>query len=354
MNSKWNDFITGIQPGSINDKIIGSIYGHALGDAVGVPMKFKSKGAEFDSFPYSKQVRGFPICDWSEATDHMILVMHSMIANKFEFYPCDMAKRLRTWTETGFKDLGDTKGHGSGGPTIAVIDGGKFLEDPFLSAKELWESSGKKMSTNGSLSRTSILGTISDSKQAEIIAANLSQITHVDMRCIVSCVVQTLIIHGLIYGSITNVSNIDDIMDWIAVVASRNTSEDMFKELNDWVTLSFTSSLSDLQLSDMAARRYVFKCLGCSVYALHVMRVSLENNRVPSFRKFITRIVSEGGDSDTNAAVAGATMGAYLGYHGLPLDWIESLPNHNWLNTIIMDYISALPGSVIDDGYSPI
>lgn len=63
------------------------------------------------------------------------------------------------------------------------------------------------------------------------------------------------------------------------------------------------------------------------------------------FKKFIILLASEAGDADTNSAVAGATMCAYLGYSALPRDWIEALPNRAWLNNIIMDYIDVLDTS---------
>jgi hypothetical protein len=39
----------------------------------------------------------------------------------------------------------------------------------------------------------------------------------------------------------------------------------------------------------------------------------------------LLRVVSLGGDTDTNAAVAGALLGARNGVEGLPADWLERL-----------------------------
>ena len=39
----------------------------------------------------------------------------------------------------------------------------------------------------------------------------------------------------------------------------------------------------------------------------------------------LRRVVSLGGDTDTNAAVAGALLGARDGVAGLPLTWLERL-----------------------------
>jgi ADP-ribosylglycohydrolase len=72
----WERFIKTFQKGSREDRIIGMIYGHAIGDAVGLTTEFKfQRDKPKVEFPYSTNIRNFPICDWTEDTDHMIIVM---------------------------------------------------------------------------------------------------------------------------------------------------------------------------------------------------------------------------------------------------------------------------------------
>ena len=42
-------------------------------------------------------------------------------------------------------------------------------------------------------------------------------------------------------------------------------------------------------------------------------------------------IIAEGGDTDTNGAVAGALMGARMGYRALPETWVTGLMNKELL-----------------------
>ena len=51
--------------------------------------------------------------------------------------------------------------------------------------------------------------------------------------------------------------------------------------------------------------------------------------REQSFEAALRRVVSFGGDTDTNAAVAGALVGAQVGRLGLPADWLERLPERD-------------------------
>jgi ADP-ribosylglycohydrolase len=44
-----------------------------------------------------------------------------------------------------------------------------------------------------------------------------------------------------------------------------------------------------------------------------------------SFAEGVQRIVHEGGDADTNAAVAGALLGARYGFSVIPSEWVTGL-----------------------------
>jgi ADP-ribosylglycohydrolase len=78
----WEQFIASVEPGSKQDRVIGMIYGHALGDAVGLQSEFKVANLETGiKFPYDRPIRDYPKCDWTDDTDHLILVMQSLIAN---------------------------------------------------------------------------------------------------------------------------------------------------------------------------------------------------------------------------------------------------------------------------------
>ncbi|SIP86068.1 ADP-ribosylation/Crystallin J1 [Pacmanvirus A23] len=339
------------------NKIIGAIYGHALGDAVGLQTeyKFKRNNPRIE-FPYTESIRDFPVCDWTDDTDHLILIMLSMIENDFQFNSTDIAQRLKQWLTNGFKELGDTRGIGVGGPMRMVISHPQFLIEPSTVAREIWQNSGKKMAENGSLMRTSIVGTIPDIEFCEKWAAHLSLLTHADPRCVLSCVFQSMLINYLVYKDIKTEKDMDSILT--AAIANSRKYIDAYKEFSDeqktqdssttdeelshWVQTAYTKNISELKLDEMVKVGYVFKSLACSVYILQVIKVAIKNNSVPSFKKVIYKIASECGDADTNCAVAGATLGSYLGYNLLPKEWLNALPNKKWLDEIIVLFVNKL------------
>src|ERR1700690_3152703 len=120
-----------VETGSTRDKILGMLYAAALGDACGLITEFRFKKDKIPiEFPYEKSIRGFPVCDWTDDFDHVILVMRSLTENDLKLVPGDMAVKLKEWVKTGFKELNDTVGMGLGGTMNLVITHPKFPESP--------------------------------------------------------------------------------------------------------------------------------------------------------------------------------------------------------------------------------
>jgi len=71
---------------------------------------------------------------------------------------------------------------------------------------------------------------------------------------------------------------------------------------------------------------YVHKCLGSSLWCL---REVMDGKR--SYEQVMTDLIMEGGDADTNGAVAGAFLGALVGYEQLPSDWKNGLKHRECL-----------------------
>ena len=55
------------------------------------------------------------------------------------------------------------------------------------------------------------------------------------------------------------------------------------------------------------------------------------------------RIVSAGGDTDTNGAVAGAVLGARYGATAIPERWIDCVPLRDRLESLALKLVNAAP-----------
>lgn len=88
-----------------------------------------------------------------------------------------------------------------------------------------------------------------------------------------------------------------------------------------------------LNLLAFSSIGYTYKCLATGVWALRQGVIATQNRaHGPSvFEKVITELTMAGGDADTNGAVAGSLLGAYLGYSNLTEIWTKELKHCGFL-----------------------
>ena len=311
------------------DRVFGAIFGCALGDALGLPAEGAEKAILADRYPqglalpHKTPVRGFPLNDWTDDTDNTVLVMRALGAHargETDFPAGDFAARLVDWFGHGFPELGDTAGQGCGNMTWRVLKRGDFVADPFGAARAII---GPKAG-NGALMRTAPCAFTDDpAGWAEYMCLT----THSDPRCVATCVAQSLLIREL-----------------AAVPADGKVSPDCLRralepavaplgpgprhEAMSWAARS--TKLASIEIGARDARGYTLRSFACSVWAFRQL-LKAPRRDAALFKALMTQIVMEGGDADTNAAIAGAVLGAAIGYRALPQDWLDALPNRAWL-----------------------
>ena len=362
----------------ISSAIRGIIFGCAVGDAAGLATEFLDKNRinsfyfqeiheKFtfypgcDVFPDSHRV-SFTSGDWTDDTDQLLLALISLLETKGELDPHNFSRRLAHWRESGFAGLGDSGGCGLGKSTKAVIDHPNFLNDPQKASKEVWERSHRKLAPNGALMRTAITA-IPFYWNLEIVQRNTLQlctITHYDPRCQASCLYLCLLIAKLLQFQSSSKNNTRKmeritmlrIMEESYEIAEEHlirTSQDLGIAMNDidQTEMEFYDcchpsavrgkTMCDLRLDDGPAIGYTFKCLSVAAVALiH----AIEGEQ--SFEMIMQSIIREGGDADTNAAVAGALLGAYFGIEGVPSNWITAMPYEMWLEAWVQKVLFLL------------
>ena len=97
--------------------------------------------------------------------------------------------------------------------------------------------------------------------------------------------------------------------------------------------------LSYFELDEDGKIGYVYKCLKCALWAM--MQIEIYKSKI-NYMKLIKEIVAEGGDANTNAIVAGALFGTFLGFdtlYGQVEKEIDAMPHTDWLMKKINKYI---------------
>lgn len=148
---------------TIKERFLGTIFGQAVGDALGLSTEFMSK-QEVDRFypngieDYSQivqddQQRRWQRGDWTDDTDMMLCILDSFVAcQKVDIL--DIARRFKEWMMNG--------GMGIGRHTYNVMALGDYTSNPQKAAEIIWKMGKKKAAANGAVMRTSVVGLVKD------------------------------------------------------------------------------------------------------------------------------------------------------------------------------------------------
>jgi ADP-ribosylglycohydrolase len=102
------------------------------------------------------------------------------------------------------------------------------------------------------------------------------------------------------------------------------------KELEKY---AFAKSLGELELDHLTTIGYTYKAMGAALFCLE---------HYDNFEEAITDVTFEAGDADSNCAVAGALMGAKVGFKGLNPRWVEELANKEFLDKRVDSVLQLL------------
>ncbi|GFR87266.1 ADPribosylglycohydrolase superfamily protein [Elysia marginata] len=330
----------------IKDQMLATIYGQCVGDALGLLTEFMTKdeakecyGKKPKMLLYSQKVPDFHRArwkdgDWTDDTDQMILILHSILFNRGQVVATDYAARIYRWMKTGFPDLGDLGGMGLGRTTATVLRHPDFKTKPHDCAYEVWDRSQRNVAPNGAVMRTSLLG-LHQWQDLEAVVKNTLEIckcTHHDPRCQASAVAVSVAVALMLQHTSKEKNSgrksarpvdVTDVIKQAYDFASKVlTKEEEKKDL--WWYMNCTK-LKELQLCEAAKIGYTYKCMGAGFWAL----------KQKDFQKAMIKVVMAAGDADTNGAVAGALLGCKLGLTAIPQPWKDDLVNKDWLMSYV-------------------
>lgn len=305
------------------DRARGALLGLAIGDALGAT--FDGKGLAAPPFPtlhtgQSQMTGGGPFGlkpgQVSDETHQAILVAQSLKTSR-TLNPDDLIQRYRGWIAVAFDAPGQIR---------EVLEHGRGTGFPLESAKAIWLKHQKRAISNSALARTAPIGVLF-SKETDVRAktsADECALTHYDPRCQLACVaLNSVIAHAIHRVKETKEQLVAKASSEMALGAAHFGKKDkeFVRDTNEALALL----RADLKLaSEPDPRLY-----GPELH-LHqtpsVVRVAFRYAfwsffHAPSFEAALVDIVNRGGDTDANAAVAGALLGAWFGEKELPARW---------------------------------
>lgn len=284
----------------LHNQIKGLIFGQAIGDALGLATEFLTK--KDTSLFYSNGVKNYQdiISDrhrsrwekgeWTDDTEQFLCILDGLIENK-TINLNDIASRFVKWMKNN--------GRGIGRHTLNILSIGDYAKYPIKVSELVWNMSRKQSAPNGGIMRTSIIGcwNYQDWEMVRVNTENVCKLTHYDPRCVGSCVIISRVISqflqekSIIKSDLLEIANLYD------------------PRIEEYIELAYQPDISLLALDEEGKIGYTLKTLSAALWVF---------NNSSDFSFALTEVIMQGGDADTNGAVAGALLGMKFGYSNIP------------------------------------
>ncbi|KAI1315724.1 delta 1-pyrroline-5-carboxylate reductase [Mortierella claussenii] len=201
----------------IKDRILGCVFGAAVGDAYGLATEFMSKKSARERYgngPIAFGLDpGYPVWidyhrskwarnDFTDDTDQMLLLLQSLQQTQDgKLHAVNFANRLKEWSVIGFPEL-NTPPRGIGYTVGSTLTHPEFRYNPHKAAFDIWNSKGRTLAANGAVMRTAVLGVESFWDEERVVenALAAAKVTHADPRSVVSAVAASVLISRLLRG----------------------------------------------------------------------------------------------------------------------------------------------------------
>ena len=229
----------------------------------------------------------------------MTLLLAESLAERGDFDAHDVARRWVKWMQADGRGIGVNTRR-----ALRLIEAGT---EPFEAGRLARESDPRSAAGNGSIMRCLPVALRFHDNPDKLIRVSSQQaaITHADERCTWAAAAVNLGVRELLHG---NPYFVEEVLHRMADTAPRALIEAIRRV--PW------EEESELPVNVQGETGYVVHCLEIAFWSA-VHRPSLEDALI--------FLAEAGGDTDTNAAVAGALLGARDGEAGIPPRWREQL-----------------------------
>lgn len=291
------------------EKIKSALFGLAIGDALGVPVEFKSR-EQLTADPV-QVMKGYgswnqPPGTWSDDSSLAFCLAESLTLG---YNIDDIANNFIKWRDTGFWGA-HHKLFDIGGATRFAIDRLKNGTPPSVSGGLQENDNG-----NGSLMRVlPVLFYIRDKEIDERyqVIKEVSSITHAHFRSVFACFIYIELAIELLKSLSweNSLQNTKERVNEFAVNGDFNPNEVAFFDR------VLKQDIGTFAESEIQSSGYVVHTLEAACWC-----VATTSN----YEDAVLKAVNLGGDTDTTACVTGGIAGLLYGYENVPQVWIGQI-----------------------------
>jgi len=302
----------------LQEKIRGTLFGLAIGDALGVPVEFQSRDV-LKRNPV-KDLIGYgtynqPPGTFSDDSSMSFCLAESLI-NGFDIY--DMADKFVKWYTQSYWTATDIV-FDIGIATRTALSKIKNGVDPVLAG-----GSDEYDNGNGSLMRISPLLFYLCNKQMQErfeVIKTVSSITHRHIRSVLSCFYyleyMLLLLNGEkpleAYDAMKTIFS-----EYLSAMPIPPEETEHFNRL-------IHNNIFELPEVEIESGGYVIHTLEASLWSF---MTSI------SYEEAVLKAVNLGNDTDTTACVTGAMAGLFYGYKGIPEKWLARIKKYDEINDL--------------------
>lgn len=278
---------------SLNDHILGCLLGGAIGDMLGGPHE-QSSGPSRSTLVASRSI--------SDDTQ-LTLATCEAIVEAQQISPAHIAKKFVSYFQRGQLT-------GLGASTL------KALRD--LSAGAHWAlagNRGERAAGNGAAMRIAPLAFCLDSERPDSRTRirDVCRITHHHEEAYVGALAVVVAIRlAILLPQFPGRS--------LLTLTAASLPETSIKER----VLALAALAPDTPIAEVAQR---FGASGYVVESVPLALYAAQQTKQQGFIVALEQLIATGGDTDTNAAIAGQIAGAWLGLDAIPQTLIQQLPN---------------------------
>lgn len=279
----------------------GALLGLVAGNQLGVPTEYLGTAEAIRrAFPEGVTDLAAPPKNSPYDDDAaMTLLLAESLHERGGFDAGDVAGRWVRWMKLDGRGIGITTRR-----ALALVDRGT---EPFEAGRLVYEENPRRSAGNGSVMRCLpvALRYHDDVDRLIRISTQQAAITHADERCTWGAAVVNLAARELLHG---NIYFVEEVL--------HRVGDRLPRALRDALHRVPREAESDLPIARAGEQGYVAHCVEIALwYATHDR----------SLEEALRFLVEAGGDTDTNAAVAGGLLGARYGEAALPPRWMAQL-----------------------------
>ncbi|MFN8520148.1 MAG: ADP-ribosylglycohydrolase family protein [Chloroflexota bacterium] len=299
-------------------RLAGAVWGHLVGDALGVPYEFRDASAIGTVQWGATGSHHQPPGTWSDDGALMLALLDSLLEAGFD--PEDQGRRARAWRERG--------AYAAGGTVFDIGNATRAALDTLAAGVPAVDAgpSGERDCGNGSLMRILPLALVErDVPDARLVdmAHLASRVTHGHPRCQVACALYSFVARRILAGARHRADAQADARAALRATYQRQGSG------------GHLAALDELEAwPGRGGRGYVIDSLWSAWDAFA---------GATGYQDAVTRAVRYGADTDTTAAIAGGLAGAWFGVDDIPAEWRAGMRDPGIVRPLVDGLIATDP-----------